>query len=150
MSLWIYVYQNLGEPIPPGSKYFGQFQQFQRELQGRLIAFGWARNNRDALLKAEFKVFLQKQFEDLLNQYTKQAEKIDGLLRALAKEDGSVVLNQLSDPEPLNRWLAVLVIAKKRMPAEEYLIDLLADKHPAVRQAAHQALARIGRSTDFG
>lgn len=144
MSLLVYTYQNLGAPIPAWSEYHKTFAQFRAQLQQRIITYGWGHREQQA------KVFLEKQFEHLQQEYAKEAEKIDGLLRALAKEDGSVVLNQLSDPEPLNRWLGVLVVAKKRMPAEEYLIDLLADKHPAVRQAAHQALARISRSTDFG
>jgi HEAT repeat protein len=68
----------------------------------------------------------------------------------LANEEGVIVLNSLQDRDPMKRWLAVLVAGKQRMPAEDYLIDLLADPHPAVRLAAHQALMRIGRSTDLG
>jgi hypothetical protein len=50
----------------------------------------------------------------------------------------------------MQRWLAVLVASKKRLPVHEKLIDLLKDPHPAVRKAARDALVRIGRSTDFG
>ncbi len=48
------------------------------------------------------------------------------------------------------RWLAIQVIGKKRYHRETDLIDMLADAHPLVRQAANQALVRLSRGNDFG
>ena len=100
---------------------------------------------QQAMVKAQ-----QQQLQEMAKEQAKQTELINGLLRKLVKEDDAVVLNQLHDEEPMNRYVAVLIADYKRLPIQETLIDLLADRHVAVRQAAHQALVRLGRSTDFG
>ncbi len=57
---------------------------------------------------------------------------------------------KLSDDSPLVRWVAANIIARKRIPAEKELVELLNDPFPEIREAAHQALVRLARGTDFG
>lgn len=147
--MYIYVFENLGKPIPPGNKYHDAFRQNRLQLQQELVgkAFVQPADLMRALQELPVRAFLQKQFEQMA---AKHAETIDGLLRELSKEEPVVIANRLLDPDPMMRWLAVQVGGKKRMPIEHDLIRLLADPHPLVRQAAHQALYRLSRGTDFG
>jgi len=177
-TLRMYVVENLGKPIPPHSKYYHAFMHMRNELSRNTVFTQWnpqkpwgprlpanrfAENVRmaraqielerqqvEAMQKAaqdaEYKAFMLRQLE----QMAKQAEMIDGLLRELAKEDNVVIANKLLDPEPTTRWLAVQIAGKKRLPLEHNLINLLADRHPLVRQAAHDALFRLSRGTNFG
>jgi hypothetical protein len=165
----VYVLENLGKGVPPQSQYYGYFQQFRAKYQLLLVAVrfnpkqGWGPHRpvnpllakqlilqqqalNKALQEEEFKEFMRKQFEEI----AKQKEMVRGLLRQLVKEDDVVVVNKLIDPEPMQRWIAVLVSDRKRLQVQDKLIDLLDDPHPAVREAAHKALVRLGRSTDFG
>ncbi len=171
--LLVYVIENLGKSVPPSSKYYQQFFKYRIQFQQLLIAVHWnplgawglrgpahpqlakqilqqGQALKKALLDEAYKEFMAKQFEKMVEEQTKQAEKLDRMLRELAAADGVVVINNLQDPDPMKRWLAVLVAGKKRMAIEEYLINLLADPHPSVRYVAHQSLMRIARSTDFG
>ena len=59
-------------------------------------------------------------------------------------------MEKLRDPDPTVRWVAVQIISRKRIPAEKELIKLLDDPKIDVRQAAHHALVRLGRTVDFG
>ena len=105
---------------------------------------------KKALQEAEVKAFMLRQLQEIAKEQAKQAEILNGLLRALAKEDPENIRRKLQDFDPFTRWLAIQVTGKKRLPFEYDLIDLLDDPHPMVRKAAHQALVRVARSTDLG
>jgi hypothetical protein len=175
-----YAAEHILEGVPPQSKYYAKFVQYRNDLVSTLFevhfnpkrGLGFRPRNpleakfalqkqaqlvlehqqamQRALQEAEFRAYMQKQFEEMVKEQAKQNELIHKLLRQLVKEDDVVVVNKLIDPEPMQRWIAVLVSDRKRLQVEDKLIDLLDDPHPAVREAAHHALVRLGRSTDFG
>jgi HEAT repeat protein len=61
-----------------------------------------------------------------------------------------LLVEKLRDPNPLVRWSAVNIIHSKKIRAEIELIGLLRDPSREVREAAHAALIRLSRGTDFG
>lgn len=61
-----------------------------------------------------------------------------------------LLVEKLGDPNPLVRWSAVNIVNNKKIHAEAELIGLLRDPDRQVRDAAHKALVRLGRGTDFG
>lgn len=169
----IYVLENLGRGVPTHSEYYSLFTTYRQEMQLLLIGLQWNPQKvwgprgqvnanlanvllrqqealRQAIQDAEYQAFMAKQLQQMAQEQAKQAEMIDGLLRELSKEEAVVIANKLIDPDPMMRWLAVQVGGKKRMPIEHDLIKLLADPHLLVRQAAHDALFRLSRGTDFG
>jgi hypothetical protein len=72
------------------------------------------------------------------------------LLEELAKGDRNVLKIGLADPNPLFRLTAVQAIGRRRLHMEKDLLACLSDAEPLIRAAAHQALVRLARGTDFG
>jgi HEAT repeat protein len=97
---------------------------------------------------------LEKELKELqvlfLIKFAKMMVKTQDLMRKLLHEKEAQLREGLRDPDPLVRWATVTVIARKRVHAERELIGLLRDDVPEVRQAARQALVRLGHGTDFG
>jgi HEAT repeat protein len=56
----------------------------------------------------------------------------------------------LRNADPWVRWGAATFIGRKHVHAEKELIALLSDPVIEVREAAHQALVKLARGTDFG
>jgi hypothetical protein len=102
------------------------------------------------LLEAEQKLVLKKQFEQFLRDQAKIQEMLPDLLRQLVQDDSAAVAKKLRDGDPFIRWLAIHVVAKKWLPLEMDLIELLNDPYPGIRDAAHNALMRLSRGNDFG
>jgi hypothetical protein len=105
---------------------------------------------QSGLWKAEQELLLKKQFEQLQRDQPKMQEMLPDVLRQLAQEDASSIAKKLRDSDPFNRWLAIHVAAKKWMPLEKDLIELLNDPYPGIRDAARNALMRLSRGNDFG
>ena len=61
-----------------------------------------------------------------------------------------LIVENLKDPDPMIRWVAIQIISRKRIPAEKELIKLLSDPKVEVREAAHHALIRLSRTIDLG
>jgi hypothetical protein len=81
----------------------------------------------------------------------KLKELIDGPVRELMlRAPLETILEKLKSRQPLMRWLAIQVISRKRLHLEREVIEALGDPHVVVRQAAHEALVRLARGTDFG
>jgi HEAT repeat protein len=77
--------------------------------------------------------------------------KKEQLRRCLAAGPGGpefVVM--LRDSDQWVRWGAATFIGRKHVHAEKELIALLSDPVIEVREAAHQALVKLARGTDFG
>lgn len=164
----VYVIENLGKGVPPTSRYQRVFHTYKQKLSRQLINLTWnpmtgratlltpARNRLNmqrqlvTRLVEEQKAFLKRQLILLAEAKIKQDQLLKGLVQDLAREDKALIGEKLRDPQPLTRWLAIQVAAKKRLPFEQDLIPLLADPQTEVRQAAHQALVRLSRGNDFG
>jgi hypothetical protein len=71
-------------------------------------------------------------------------------LRSLVTDDVEIVRARLSDDNPLYRLGAVQSVYRRRLHLEKDLVKRLEDPQPLVREAAHQGLVRLARSTDFG
>jgi HEAT repeat protein len=76
--------------------------------------------------------------------------KADERTRAMWGESDAQLIARLQESDPWVRWVAANFIGQKRIRAEKELIERLNDVVPQVRHAAHQALVRLGRGTDFG
>ncbi len=74
----------------------------------------------------------------------------DLLTRQLSSLSGEALKDKLKDDRAEVRAAAASVAANKKYHLESELIDLLADDETSVRQAAHRALVRISKGTDFG
>ncbi|HMF19576.1 MAG TPA: HEAT repeat domain-containing protein, partial [Gemmataceae bacterium] len=98
------------------------------------------------------KLAKEKQLIRVLELYQKHKMffKTDELARSLWNKPVPFVVEKLKDPDPAVRWVAVQIISRKRIPAEKELIELLSDPKAEVRDAAHKALVRLGRTIDFG
>jgi HEAT repeat protein len=77
--------------------------------------------------------------------------KKEQLRRSLAGSPaGPELIAMLRNPDPWARWGAATFIGRKHVHAEQELIALLSDPMIEVREAAHQALVKLARGTDFG
>src|SRR5262249_15749792 len=76
--------------------------------------------------------------------------KAQDLYRKLWRESNPELVAKLQNSDPWVRWLAATAIGRKGIHVEKELIQLLNDPFAQVREAAHQALVRLARGTDFG
>jgi hypothetical protein len=74
----------------------------------------------------------------------------DVLADYLARQGLKLVKEELRDESPELRAAAARAAGLKGLRLGEDLIDLLSDSEARVRQAAHQALVRLSRGSDFG
>jgi hypothetical protein len=74
----------------------------------------------------------------------------DLLQRRLADLSAKALREKLKDDRAEVRATAARVIASKGLHWESDLIDLLEDEETVVRAAAHDALVRLNKNTDFG
>jgi hypothetical protein len=72
------------------------------------------------------------------------------LLEQMIKDHPDRLCRKLREGSPVERLLAIQVIARRRLPLEDDLIEVLHDPDKTIRQTARQALIRIARGTDFG
>lgn len=76
------------------------------------------------------------------------AKNLRGIAKTLREADVGTIRSRLHDSNRGVRSLVIRTIAQRRLPLEGDLIDLLSDPH--ARSAAHAALVRVARGTDFG
>jgi hypothetical protein len=72
------------------------------------------------------------------------------LVRHLTRQKTEVVREALKAFQPSVRAAAAEVAAKRRLPVEAELIDLLKDKEGGIDQFARKALVRLSKGPDFG
>jgi hypothetical protein len=72
------------------------------------------------------------------------------LPRQLASLTESELKEKLADKRPEVRAAAAEVVARKGLHWESELINLLGDTESTVREAAHRALVRLSKGSDFG
>jgi HEAT repeat protein len=72
------------------------------------------------------------------------------LIEKLVKDKPDLLCEKLRRGTPLERFVALQVIGRRRLPLEKELIEALRDPDKAIRQTAHDALVRVSRGTDFG
>jgi HEAT repeat protein len=102
-------------------------------------------------VKVQLKKSLEKEKQLLLlHKKQKLFIKTEELTRKLWNKPIPFLVEKLTDPDPVVRWAAVQIISRKRIPAEKELIERLSDPNVEVRDAAHKALVRLGRTIDFG
>lgn len=76
------------------------------------------------------------------------AETLHEMAKTLREADVATIRSRLREDNSSVRRLLIQTIAQRRLPLEADLIDLLGD--PNTRSAAHDALTRLARGTDFG
>ena len=72
------------------------------------------------------------------------------ILKEMDQYDRIALNTKLRDPNPTTRWLAIQSVLMRRLHCEEELFNRLKDPVPHNRAAAHDALVRVTRGTDFG
>jgi hypothetical protein len=78
----------------------------------------------------------------------KQAREL--LDKQLAGLKSSEIKEKLKDDRAEVRAAAARVVARKKLPLETVLVDLLTDEEKVAWQAAHDALVRLSQGTDLG
>jgi hypothetical protein len=138
----------LRRPHPTVSRVMTQMKyDNQKKVQ---IALQLQEANTRLMQQAEYMTMIKKQFDELLRDQNKQKELLPVLLRELMQEEPKKVVRRFLDPDSFVRCVAVYAAAKRWMPVEKDLIDLLSDPQPCVREAARHGLVRLSRGNDFG
>jgi hypothetical protein len=166
-----YVINNLGQGVPPDSINWPILIEMQQMAVDRYFEISIPRPLRP--LYQRKKELLENQRQALRINLSRLAELRDMeqyelFLRTLAFQRIIIVTGKLQKMKDLakltpdelkekmlhgdleTRWMAIQVIGIKRYPLEGELINNLSDKNLDIRQAARQALRRIGRGVDFG
>jgi HEAT repeat protein len=95
----------------------------------------------DALLEIGEKILATKLF---------QSSSLNLFLKKLSTAKPELLQIHVGHKDPLVRLLVISAISRRRVPLEKELIERLDDPVRIVREAAHRALIRIARGTDFG
>ena len=113
------------------------FRQQLREQQNELKNLQQQQAQREAQIRHETMRLLQQQH--LLD-----------LAEKLKADSPEFLRKKLREEPPVVRLFSILVISGRRLPLQTELLEALKDPSTPVRQAAHGALIRISRGTDFG
>jgi hypothetical protein len=95
----------------------------------------------DALLEVGEKLLTMKLF---------QSSSLNLFLKKLSTAKPELLQVHVAHKDPLVRLLVISAISRRRVHLEKELIERLDDPVRIVREAAHRALIRIARGTDFG
>lgn len=132
-------------------KYRAALPGWHAKLIERKFAAHDARGKlRDDKAQAALQPFFKRQAEAWSKGAAEHAEQMEALYRALKDDDAIDLICRLKDEEPMARWMAILVIERRWERLENFLVDVLEDPAPPVRQAAHHALVKLTRGNDFG
>lgn len=164
--LMTYSVMNLGAGVPPPTNKSNLgFARRLQSLRMQLVRKWFSPMGPVARRKRQLQELIQRQQDvvrrrrekELLDiQERKLAEELfqrsslEVFVRKLPDEPEDTLRRDLQDDSPLARLLVVHTIGRRRLHLETELIERLGDAHPAVRQAAREALVRIARGTDFG
>jgi HEAT repeat protein len=110
-----------------------RLQRQQREIQEDKTAFD----------------MLEKQEQQLVALLLQQSS-VKLFIDKITKEKPDVLQKQLQSKDSLARLLVITMIGQRKIHLEVEIIQSLNDPLPEIRQAAHNALVRISRGTDFG
>lgn len=149
----IYALEHLGENVPPQSanSFFGSMlrnarQQISAQLLLVLIGKDPAHRLTPNQIARLEKIWGRRAEE--MTKLEQTAEALRRMAKTLREADIDTIRTQLHDANPTFRLFAIQIIAQRRLPLEGDLIDLLDDR--STRSAAHDALVRLARGTDFG
>lgn len=79
-----------------------------------------------------------------------QSSSLNVFLRQLSTAKPEALKKRIGDKDPLIRFLTINTIARRSIHLERELIERLDDPVRPIRDAAHRALCRVARGTDFG
>jgi hypothetical protein len=134
----IYVYNNLGKGVAADGCFARALARTRLKAAARMLDLLQSRPEIAAdLPMAEAQPFLA-------------AAEVLGYRGVDSPHATAALRERLHDKAPLVRWLAVQVVAERKNPMMEEMIERLEDSNAAVRQVARGALVRWSRGTDFG
>ena len=155
-----YVLLNLGKNVypPPGQDhgFIARVEQLRKQIaltfvksvtslsfiQGEKHLLEIERQRmEDALLEVGEKILTMKLF---------QSSSLNLFLKKVSEAKPELLKTHISNKDPLVRLLVISTISRRRVHLEKELIERLDDPVSIVREAAHRALIRLGRGTDFG
>jgi hypothetical protein len=89
-------------------------------------------------------------FKMLFRQQIEQIRFQTAILKDFERFDSYELSVKMRDANPMVRSLAIQSASLRRLHCEKELVNRLKDPVPAIRDAARNALVRIGRGADFG
>ncbi len=101
--------------------------------------------SRQELLKEKVELQLL-----LVAKMIQTQKMVEPLVLEMWKSKDQKLIDKLRDPHPLVRWFAADILSRRQVHVEKELIPLLKDPYVQIRHAAHRALVRLSRGTDFG
>jgi hypothetical protein len=123
--------------LPPDQYLETQLKKYPQEFENNPL--------KQKLLKEK------SELQSLLVAKVIQTQKmVEPFVMQMWKSKDEELTAKLGDPHPLIRCFAAQILALRQAHVEKELIPLLKDPYVQVRNAAHQALVRLGRGTDFG
>ena len=143
----IYVLENLRLPHPAHQDYPVTCRIKMNSLQ-RLLNFSWNLQIQTRRKTQDDFISLWTQIDQTLNRTAYQEKQ--GYFLNLLTETPEALKDALTDKNPMVRLTAIQVISRRRLHVEKDLIERLLDPQPLIRNAARQALIRLGRGVDFG
>jgi len=143
------VLENLGKGVDfgPGVVISSTRDDFEATLKiafFRKLMFSQQEMMRLGNWNSVFHQYLKAPFED-----PEKNEALE-LLQTLLKAAPDKLRQAVKDDDPQVRYVAIQVIAKRRLHLEKELIGRLSDPVWPVREAARHALVRLARGADFG
>ncbi len=155
-----YVLVNLGKNVypPPGQDhgFIARVEQLRKQITLTFVksvtSLSFIQGERhlleierqrmeDALLEAGEKLLTMKLF---------QSSSLNLFLKKVSEAKPELLKTHVGNKDPLVRLLVISTISRRRVHLENELIERLDDPVSIVREAAHRALIRLGRGTDFG
>ena len=155
-----YVLVNLGKNVFPGPGQDHGFIARVEELRKK-IALTFVKSLTMISLTQGDKQFLEverQRMEDALLEIGEklltlklfQSSSLNLFLKKLSTAKPELLQIHVGHKDPLVRLLVISAISRRRVHLEKELIERLDDPVRIVREAAHRALIRLARGTDFG
>jgi hypothetical protein len=134
-----------------GHSPLGRLKRLQKEMVREQVRMQLLlQDRRREQQREQQEIALLNREEQKLAVQLFQQSTLNVLVRQVVSAKPEVLDLHITDNNPLIRLLVVHTIGWRHLHREVALIERLNDPDPVVREAAHAALVRVARGTDFG
>jgi hypothetical protein len=137
----LYLLENLGRNVPPTAPLHPALTRLREETARKMLSL---------TLPPNIETKVKDVYSQLLREGAAEREQHSALKKKLRGEKLEVVREKFRSSDLIECTIAIDVAAERRLPVEGDLIELLKDTDEKVGLAAHRALVRLARGTDFG
>lgn len=153
-----YAYTHLGVGVPPDGPSSGGFRGRVESLRNPLFVewirgqspWGWMQKQKEQARREQQEIAELNRQEKQLALQLFQTSTLHAVARHLAGTKPEELHTHVGSKDAVVRFLTIQVIGARHLHLESELIQRLSDPDPAVAEAAHGALVRVARGTDFG